>query len=107
MSEVDLGDWTDSAISVGMVDRGLLPDSTIAAKHPVPVPSFIGSPNEPRRVRAAIVAVLRQAATNGDALLSVAETLRRVAQLDLAHPCTISADWVQANTAALEVSSTR
>jgi hypothetical protein len=102
MSELDLGGWSDAAISVGMIDRGLLPDSTIAGKHPVPSPSLVGSPNDPRRVRAAVVAVLRQAATTGDALLSVTETLRRVSTLDLAHPCTVSADWVQANAATLE-----
>ena len=76
MSEVDLGDDSDSTISVGMIDRGLLPDSTLAAKHPVPSPSTVLSPNDPRRLRAAIVSVLRRASENGDSLLSLAETLR-------------------------------
>jgi hypothetical protein len=69
MSEVDLGDSSDSPVSVGMIDRGLLPDSTIAVNHPVPAPSAVGSPNDPRRICAAIVAVLRQAAQRGDALV--------------------------------------
>jgi hypothetical protein len=38
MSEVDLGDWDDSPVSIGLVERGLLPESTIASKHPVPSP---------------------------------------------------------------------
>lgn len=101
MSEVDLGDWNDSPVSVGVIDRGLLPDSTIAAKHPVPSPSKVGSPNDARRLRAALVAVLREASENGDALLSVTETLQRVGSLDLAHPCVIGSDWPGANRSAL------
>jgi hypothetical protein len=101
MSEVDLGDWNDSPISVGTIDRGLLPDSTVAAAHPVPAPSHVGSPNDARRLRAAIVAVLRSASENGDALLSVAEVLTRVGALDLAHPCVIGSDWPSTNQSTL------
>src|SRR5690606_26036351 len=64
MSEVDLGDWNDAPVSVGLVDRGLLPDATIAAKHPVPAPSSVDSPNDPRRLRAALVEILRKASEN-------------------------------------------
>lgn len=102
ISEVDLGDWDDSPVSVGMIDRALLPDSTIAAKHPVPTPSAVGSQNDPRRVRAALVAVLRSAAQNGDTLLSAAEALRGIACQDLAHTCSVSSDWPAANKAVLE-----
>lgn len=101
ISEVDLGDRDDSPVSVGIIDRGLLPDSTIAAKHPVPAPSNVGAPGDPRRLRAALVAVLRAAAGNGDALLSVSEALQRVGALDLAHPCVIGSDWPSTNRAAL------
>lgn len=101
MSEVDLGDWNDSAVSVGLIDRGLLPDATVAAKHPVPVPSMVGSSNDPRRLRAALVAVLRQASESGDALLSVPEALQRLGSLDLAHPCVIGSDWPSANRGTL------
>ncbi|HEV2682714.1 MAG TPA: AAA family ATPase [Rhodanobacter sp.] len=101
MSEVDLGDWNDSPVSIGLVDRGLLPDATIAAKNPVPVPSTVGSSNDPRRLRAALVAVLRDASENGDALLSVSEAMQRVGSLDLAHPCVIGSDWPSANRSTL------
>ncbi len=84
MSEADLGDWNDSSVSVGTIDRGLLSDATIAAKHPVPAPSNVGSTNDGRRLRAAIVAVLRGASETGDALLSVPEALQRVGS---ARPC--------------------
>ena len=102
MSEVDLGTRTDSPISVGIIDRGLLPDSTIDSKHPVPAPSSVGSPNDARRLRAAIVTVLREASINGDSLLSTSETLQRAANLDLAHPCEIRSDWPSTNPSALD-----
>ena len=102
MSEVDLGDRNDSPVSVGMIDRGLLPDSTVAAKHPVPAPSLIGSLGDARRLRAAIVAVLREASGNGDSLLSTSEALQRVAKLDLAHPCVAQSDWPSTNRSALD-----
>ncbi|MCA9628449.1 MAG: hypothetical protein KC766_12315, partial [Myxococcales bacterium] len=101
MSEVDLGDWNDSPVSVGTIDRGLLPDATIAAKHPVPEPSRVGSSNDARRLRAALVAVLRRASEDGDALLSVSEALQRVGSLDLAHPCVIGSDWPSTNRSTL------
>src|SRR5262249_33492678 len=43
IAEVDLGEWGESPVSIGMIDRGLLPDSTVAARHPVPAPSRIDS----------------------------------------------------------------
>jgi hypothetical protein len=101
MSEVDLGDARDSPVSVGTVDRGLLPDVTIDVKNPVPIPSRVQSANDGRRLRAAIVAVLRRAADNGDALLSVSETLDKIASLELAHPCMIGSDWPATNAATL------
>ncbi|RAI71188.1 hypothetical protein DOZ80_04895 [Pseudomonas fluorescens] len=102
MSEVDLGDWNDSPVSVGMIDRGLLPESTLAAKNPVPEPSSVGSQNDPRRLRAAIVAVLRAASESGDALLSNSEALLRITQLDLAHPCVVGSDWPATNKSTLD-----
>ena len=100
--EVDLGDWNDSPVSIGMIDRGLLPESTVAAKHPVPAPSTIGSAADARRLRAAIVAVLREAAENGDSLLSTSEILERTASLDLVHPCVVTSDWPSTNQSALD-----
>jgi hypothetical protein len=101
IGEVDLGDTRDPAISIGVIDRGVMPDATIAAKNPLPPPSRMASSNDPRRFRAAIVAVLRRAADNGDALLSVSEALDRVVTIDLAHPCAIGSDWPATNATSL------
>ncbi|MEW5861468.1 MAG: AAA family ATPase, partial [Cyanobacteriota bacterium] len=102
ISEVDLGDWRDSPVSIGAIDRGLLPDATIATRHPVPEPSLVASPNDPRRIRAAIVSVLRNASINGDSLLGIAETHQAASELDLAHPCEIGMDWPTTNKRYLD-----
>lgn len=101
ISESDVGGDDDPAISVGTIDMGLLPDTTISARHPVPPPSAVGSQLDARRVRAALVAVLRAAANTGDSLLSTTEAIERLHSLDLAHPCNLGTDWLEANTSDL------
>jgi ATP-dependent exoDNAse (exonuclease V) alpha subunit len=100
--EADLGDSRERPVALGMVDRGLLPDSTVAAAHPVPAPSAVGSQLDWRRVRAAFVTVLRQAAEQGDSLLTEEESLDAVGKLDLGQPCIASADWIIGNIKRLE-----
>lgn len=97
IAECDLGDYSDPAVSVGVIDRGLLPDSTIAINFPVPEPSRVESGTDARRVRAVLVSVLRAASLQGDALLSVSEVLERLERLPLARPCNIGMDWISAN----------
>ena len=75
IAECDLGTLDDPAVSVGMVDRGLLPDPTVAVNCPVPERSRVDSPGDRRRVRGAAVSVLRRAADDGDSLLSAVEVL--------------------------------
>ncbi|UGS38524.1 ATP-dependent DNA helicase [Capillimicrobium parvum] len=97
IAECDLGDVTVPAVSLGVVDRGLLPDDTVAAKCPVPEPSHVGSSGDRRRVRAAVVATLRRAADEGDSLLSAVEVLTRIDRLDLARACVVPLDWFAGN----------
>jgi len=97
MVETDLGEPEDSPVSMGVVDRGLMPDSTISANNPVPKPSFVGSPNDARRVRSGLGSVLQYAATQGDSLLSQAEALEKLEELPLARELMIGDDWIDAN----------
>ena len=99
--EVDLGDATDGPISLGVVDRGLLPDPTIAARHPVPDPSVVKSRLDVRRVRAAIASVLRSAAQDGDSLLAEGEVVGRLERLPLEQPCTVTTDWIAGSEAQM------
>ncbi len=95
--EADLGDHENVPVSIGMVDRGLMPDSSIAAKHPVPAPSSVDSPLDKRRVRAALVSILKSAANEGDALMGISEILERMPKIDLSQPCNVGMDWLNAN----------
>src|SRR5579884_920145 len=101
IAECDLGDWDSSPVTVGVIDRGLLPDSTIAASCPVPEPSRVESATDRRRVRAAAATALQRAAGEGDSLLSAVETLTRIDRLDLARPCVVPFDWFTGNESFL------
>lgn len=100
--ETDLGDMEERPVSLGTIDRGLLPDATIAAAHPVPAPSGIASQLDWRRARGALVAVLRDASLQGDTLLREDEALDGVAALKLGHECKITSDWIAGNLPNLE-----
>jgi hypothetical protein len=102
VTECDLGDARDWPIPIGVIDRGLLPDARVAAACPVDEPAAVGSPNDVRRVRAALVAVLRRAATNGDTLLAETEALDHVGALDLERPVAIDHEWLAGNGLALD-----
>ena len=97
VAECDLGDGRDWPVPVGVIDRGLLPDATVAAACPVEGPPLSRSPNDARRVRAALVTVLRRAADDGDSLLAEQEALDRVAKLDLERPVAVDHDWLAGN----------
>jgi len=93
--ETDLGGGDELPVAISTIDQGLFPDASIAAKHPVPDPSNVASPNDERRARGAVVTVLRAAETNGDTLLNLDETLDRIEKLPLSATITLGTDWVQ------------
>jgi hypothetical protein len=102
IAECDLGDAAMPAVSLGVVDRGLFSDTSVAARCPVPEPSRADSASDRRRVRAAIVTTLRRAADEGDSLLSAVEVLTRIDRLDLARSCVVPLDWFPGNKEFLE-----
>lgn len=97
ISECDLGDDKDNAISLATIDRGVMPDTLIQTAHPVELPSRVESALDGRRVRAGLVFVLRTAASQGDALLSDLDALLALGKLDLSSPCEVPLDWVNGN----------
>ncbi|MBX7136064.1 MAG: ATP-dependent RecD-like DNA helicase, partial [Fimbriimonadaceae bacterium] len=101
IAEADLGDWNDYPVSIATVERGVMPDDSVSVAHPVEPPSRVESPMDPRRIRAALVAVLRDAATRGDALLSESDAVMGLSRLDLPRPCTMPADWLTGNEEGL------
>jgi hypothetical protein len=102
IAECDIGDDTDNAISLATIDRGVMPEASIRAAHPVEEPSKVESPLDGRRVRAGLVTVLRNAASRGDALLSDLDSLLALGKLDLSAPCEVPQDWLNGNSGLLE-----
>ena len=102
IAETDLGDEQEQAVGVAVVDRGVLPDDVIAVAHPVPEPSAVKSPLDERRVRAALVSILRDAASDGDSLLSLDEAMHWLGELSLSRGCEVPIDWVLARKGQLE-----
>ena len=94
IAELDLGDAKERPVSLGTIDRGVMPAATVAANHPVPLPSRVESPRDVRRVRAAFVTILRRAAEDGDALMTTDEALHSLAQLTLDQPCEVPSAWL-------------
>ena len=95
LAEGDLGTATEIPVSMTTIDRGLLPDEIAGGDDPVPEPSRVESPNDPRRVRCALVGVLRKAADNGDSLLSLAESQNKLENIDTSHPIQVTTDWLR------------
>jgi len=102
IAERDLGGGEDSAVSLEMIDHGLLPDESLAAAPKLSEPSRVDSAADRRRTRCALVTVLQEAAEAGDTLLSLEEALGRLPALSAAHPILIPADWIEGNVQFLE-----
>jgi hypothetical protein len=102
IAERDLGGGEDAAISLEVIDRGLLPDEALVAAPKIAEPSYVASAADRRRVRCALVTVLRAAGEAGDSLLSLEEALGRLPPLSAAHPILVSPDWIEGNAPFLD-----
>lgn len=102
IAERDLGGGDDAAVSLELIDRGLLPDEALAFAPKVAEPSRVDSVADRRRVRGALVSVLRGAGESGDSLLSLEEALGRLPALSADHPILISPDWIDGNALFLD-----
>jgi hypothetical protein len=78
ISEMDRGGRDKDIIALEVIDRGMRPESigAIFLSNEEIVPQ-----DDPRRVRSCAVAVLKEAAANGDTLLPFGETLDRIKSL--------------------------
>lgn len=79
-------------IAVTTIDRGVFPADSIRAKHPVPAPSGLDEPVDPRRVRALVIDTLEAASTAGDALRSQSDVIQAIRDRALDPPCQPSLD---------------
>jgi len=83
-------------ITFGAVDRGLFPDESVRASFPIPIPSRIDDPSDPRRVRALVVDLLEEAAGEGHTLLPRSWVIRRARERALQPPCPLGENVLDA-----------
>ncbi len=86
-------DWmAEKPIQVSIVDRGLFPDPMIREQYPLPEPSNVDDATDPRRVRAFVVARLREAEGLGDTLRPRSSIIREIRELAVQPPCPVDTD---------------
>ncbi len=79
-------------IGLNLIDRALLPDPVILEQHPLPPPSALEGPVDPRRIRAWLIERLEHAALDGHTLLGRADLVRAIRELSVQPPCLITGD---------------
>lgn len=87
LSEYDSDERDSRRVTFATVDRSVTGDQASANTSRVPA-------NDPRRFRAAVVAVLREAEANGDTLLSIDEIRRNASDLPVPTSVEIGPDWI-------------
>ncbi|HEU4782030.1 MAG TPA: ATP-dependent RecD-like DNA helicase [Ktedonobacterales bacterium] len=97
IAEADTGDDTSPAIPLEVIDRGLFPDDAAAIHNPPPTRTPFEDRNDIRRIRGALVTILRAAREEGDTLLSAEDAIGRLRKLPIAHPPRdVGVDWLVA-----------
>ena len=70
-------------VPLSAVERGVFPDESIAAKHPLPGNANVSSPSDSRRVRAHVVDYLERRAAEGHTVQSRQQVIRQLRALDI------------------------
>jgi len=84
-------------IAFGALDRGLFPDEAVREEFPVPEPSRVEDPSDPRRVRALVVDLLEGASDEGHTILPQSWVIRRARERALQPPCPLGENVLEAN----------
>ena len=83
---------TPEPVAVATVDRGVFPDDVVRAAHPLPEPSAVTDPVDPRRVRALVLDALEASSEAGDSLLPQIRVVQQIRDRPLQPPCPVSDD---------------
>ena len=78
------------------MDRGLFPDEALREQFPVPQPSLVEDPVDPRRVRGLLVDLLEEAAREGHTLIPRSWVIRRARGRSLQPPCPLGENVLDA-----------
>ncbi len=97
IAEMDEGDRESYPIAVETLDNGLFEDKAIQGQFVPEMPQKVDSPLDTRRIRAIITNILKQAAENGDTLLSVNEITERINTLNLQRATVLHVNYIATN----------
>lgn len=89
-------------IPITVVDRGMFPGPGVTQTFPMPAPSAMEEPQDPRRVRALMLQVLEAAASRGHTLLSEDQLVAGVRKLPVNPDCLIDSDLLSVISDQLE-----
>ncbi|WP_086134583.1 AAA family ATPase [Methylocaldum sp. SAD2] len=79
-------------VSAMTIDRGTFPSEIVATKHPLPEPSALSGPLDPRRIRALTIEQLEIGALAGHTLLPRDTIVLAIREAKLEPPCPVSGD---------------
>lgn len=79
-------------IELNIVDRGLFPDQLQRDRYPLPNPSKVDDPTDPRRVRAFVIRQLENMANEGHTLYPRHEIIQDIRKLEVQPSCPIDGD---------------
>lgn len=103
ISEEDAGDMEHYPIAVETIDNGLFADKAIQGDCVPTKPQLVDSPLDTRRIRAIIINILKNAAENGDTLLSVIETTETLNALNLQRATVVPINYIASNLEFLKL----
>lgn len=83
-------------IAFGAIDRGLFPDVAVRKAFPVPEPSGIDDPSDPRRVRGLVADLLEEASSQGHTVLPRSWVIMRARERALQPPCPLGENVLDA-----------
>ncbi len=85
------------AVQLQIVDRGIFPDDSVRAVHPLEAPSQLESAIDIRRVRAFSIQALEEAAASGHTLHFLPELADAIRESSAQPTCPVTADFLGAN----------
>ncbi|MBB2147373.1 ATP-dependent DNA helicase [Pedobacter gandavensis] len=97
IAEEDPGDQDHYPIAIETIDNGVFEDIVIQGSYAPIAPQVTSSALDPRRLRALICVILKDASINGDTLLSVNEINERLASLNLQRSTIVPENYINSN----------
>lgn len=95
--ETDEPKITEQSINIETIDNGVFEDIAVQGEYVPEKPYKVESKIDPRRIRALVISILKEASRNGDTLLSLFEIRERLEVLSINEETEIPANYLEAH----------